>query len=145
MLFCEKLLDNGSQGQCILHSWLLDALKWFFKKWRIIKENTELFKKVIYNYHLHQTKWVGHSNKAIFYPSICLGSFSGDSHECQDLAPNCSPLQANKIYLFQLYFLNKFQRLTIIANEYSSLSSNYAGCNKRAGWKHLLNLGDFKS
>ena len=27
---------------------------------------------------------------------------------------------------------------------YSSLSNNGAGCNKRAGWKNLPNLGDFE-
>ena len=29
--------------------------------------------------------------------------------------------------------------------KYSSLSNNHAGCNKRAGWKNLQNLGDFKN
>ena len=28
---------------------------------------------------------------------------------------------------------------------YSSLSNNRVGCNKRAGWKNLLYLGDFKN
>ena len=28
---------------------------------------------------------------------------------------------------------------------YSCLSNNRVGCNKRAGWKNLQNLGDFKN
>ena len=30
-------------------------------------------------------------------------------------------------------------------SNYSSLSNNHAGCNKHAGWKNVLNLGEFKN